>query len=190
MNYTDKQLLDKIKSLPTYNRGKGNALIIGVQSKIQGDDSFNDKFYVYNDADKFVIATTGTTNCGQSALKNYGKFGLKGAAVWKTNQFYEGLYRLGFHKGKMPALIQQKPIALFRDSDKDNIPEQEGIEFNDIIGANFHGVSYNIDSDKLINQIGEWSYACPVCNNMRHYRSIINFAKKYSFIDYCLLNEF
>ena len=190
MKYTDTQLLNRLAEIGgkiTPNKYLG----ISVQSKADGFNIFDDKFYLYLGG-KFVLATTITTNAGKNALLNFDQGGNPdGAAVWKTNEYYEDLYSYGLHKGKMPALRQVKPIKYYRDNDKDEKAEEIGALHQGIIYANFHGVSYDPKTQVIKTNINGWSYGCQVCNNMADYRRIIELVRKHPLkMDYALLKEF
>lgn len=188
--YTDKQLLERVESIGGEIPNKGKYLIIGVQSEEDSLNIFDDKFYVF-DGTEFKQVSTGTTNSGKTALKLFGNYGLKGAAVWKTDVFYKDLYFQGLHKGRMKALRQVNPIYFYRDSDKDDKVEEQGELFYDIIYANMHGVSYDPYSDVTKKYINGWSFGCQVWNNMSDYRNMIKATwKRNKHVDYCLLKEF
>ena len=190
MRYTDKQLLDRVEEiggLITPNKYLG----ISVQNSKDGFNIFDDKFYLFL-GDEFKLVTTITTNPGKNALLEFDKSGnKKGAAVWKTDEFYKNLYSYGLHRGRMPCLRQVEAIKFYRDNDKDEKAEQQGELYEDIIYANFHGVSYDKKSNVIKTNINGWSYGCQVCNNMVHYRKIIKAIREHPFkMDYALLAEF
>ena len=110
-NYTDKQLLDKVKSLPSFKQIPKDYWILGVQSNEDKFNEFDDKFYLFN-GEKFVMVTTGTTNAGLTGLKNYNTYNPEGCAVIKTNEWYYSLWSTGLHRGKMRALRQATPIGI------------------------------------------------------------------------------
>lgn len=195
-NYTDTQLLERAEyfGLRIPNIGE-KYLIIGVQSQEDDYNLFDDKFYVFDGCD-FKMVSSGTTNPGSTALKRYDRYGLNGAAVWRTNMAYENLYYPGYHKkynrfGGMKALRQVEPIFFYRDSDKDNKSEEKGVLYEDIIYANMHGVDYDPFSEITKEQIGGWSFGCQVWNNMSDYRNMIKATwKRKKHVDYVLLKEF
>ena len=189
MQYTDEQLINRVKSLDA-RIVPDKYLIVGVQSLADNFNEFDDKFYLFLGG-QFILVTTGTTNAGKNALLGFDKAGLPGTAVWKTNEFYSDLFSYGLHKGKMPCLRQVAPIKFYRDSDKDEKAEEQGKLHEGIIHANFHGVSYDMDSKMVKGSINGWSYACQVCNNMPDYRVIIDQIRKHPLkADYALLKEF
>lgn len=187
-SYNDDEILQRVIAVGGHVQ-KGTYLLVGVQSNEDAFNKFDDKFYLY-DGGKFVLVTSGTTNAGKTALKLFDKYSLSGAAVWQTDKFYKGIFKRGFHKKKMRALRQVKPMYFFRDSDKDDQADQTGLLHNDIIYANFHGVSYDPKSNLIKNDIGGWSFACQVCNNMKDYRKIMSLCwDRNKPVDYCILKE-
>jgi len=188
--FKDSELLGKVEELGGKIPNIGEKyLIIGMQSLEDAYNLFDDKFYVY-DGSKFVMASSGTTNAGSTALKTFDKYELEGAAVLKTNMWYEDGYNPGLHKGKMKALRQNKPFYFYRDSDKDDLAEEQGKLYYDIIWANMHGVDYDPFSNKIGTNIGGWSFVCQVWNRMSDYRQMIKatWARKKA-VDYALLKE-
>lgn len=67
----------------------------------------------------------------------------KGVAVIKTDEWYYDLWKHGLHKGKMKALVQNRPIKFYRDNNKDSKINEVGTLYEDYIGINFHTVSYD-----------------------------------------------
>lgn len=187
--FTDKELLNKVECIGGKIPNKGKYLVIGVQSLEDGFNIFDDKFYVF-DGSSFVMVSTGTTNAGKTALEHFDRYKLEGTAVWRTNQFIEDCYKPGYHKGKMKALRQNKPIEYYRDSNKNQQAEESGKLHSGIIWANMHGVDYNPFSQIIKQNIGGWSFGCQVWNRMSDYRMLINATwKRNKTIDYALLKE-
>ena len=187
-NYTDKQLLDKAESLPSFKGFPNGYWLLGVQSNEDKFDIFDDKFYLFK-GKQFVLATTGTTNAGKTAIFGFEKYNKKGVGVIKTNEWYDELWQSGLHHGKMKALRQINPIKLFRDNNKNTKIEEIGEVYNEIVMCNFHTNDYN-PLTKLVKWIiGGWSACCQVCNNPMDYYSILELVGKQK-VSYCLLKEF
>ena len=187
-SYTDKQILDRVKSVGGKIRA-GKYLLVGVQSVEDATDLFDDKFYIF-DGGHFVMVTSGTTNPGLTVLKHFAEKDLPGALVWKTNMFYKDLFEPGYHRGRMKALRQVAPIKFYRDKDKDGKCEEQGELHEGNQNCNQHGVSYDPFSKKIGTKIGGWSYGCQVMNVMSDYRHWINAAwERNKKVDYCLLKE-
>ena len=189
-SYTDKQLLDRVKSLPDFTHIPDSYWLIGVQSN---EDEFNvndDKFYLYK-GEKFIKTFTGTTNTGAYGLTNFAKWNMKGVFVLKTNQWIYDFWKTNKkHRGKMEAWKQNKPCYHFRDGNKNDKVEEIGEMYFGMCGINFHTQSYKIIN--LIKQyIGGWSTGCQSPNNILDYYKTLDIVNpKQSTITYCILKEF
>ena len=136
-NYTDEQLLNRVKGLNSFIRIPNDYWILGVQSKDDKFNEFDDKFYLFK-GEKFIMVTTGTTNAGLTGLKHYDTYNPNGCAVIKTDEWYYTLWRPGLHKGKMRALKQYSAIKYYRDWNKNDKAEEIGNINEGVIGINFH----------------------------------------------------
>lgn len=198
-NYTDSQLLNKIKTLTSFKGFPSGFFIVGVQSQEDSFNVFDDKFYLFentgssmtNDINqiKFHVVTSGTTNAGRNGLMSYDTYNPEGVAVIKTNEVYYDVWKYGLHRGKMKALRQNKPFLISRDGDKDKKIE-EGISRHVMCGINFHANTYDMDSKEIKEIIGGWSLGCQVVNNIPKYNQIIDLLKPQKIVTYILLKEF
>jgi hypothetical protein len=189
-SYTDKQILDRVKSLKSFKSIPSGYWICGVRSNEDEPNKYDDKFYIFI-GEKFVTLTTGTTNPGTPVLEGgYLKYNKVGAAVVKADECYYDLWRYGMHMGKMPALRQVGKIKVYRDGDRDKKSEEIGTPIEGLYGINFHTMSWDISKKLVGSDINGWSAGCQVCNNVEKYSMIINMLKKQHSITYVLLNEF
>jgi len=176
--YTDKQLLDRVKTLANYKGIPEGYWLLGVRSTEDLTDTFDDKFYLFK-GERFVMVTTGTTNKG-----------LKGTAVMADDLWFYDSYQYGLHRGKMKALRQIKSIPYYRDKNFDGKTDLSGVLYNDIIYMNIHGATYHEGSDIVRNKIGAWSEGCQVLNNNDHYEKIVETVRPQKIMSYCLIKEF
>ena len=186
--YTDSQLLNKVKSLPSFKGFPKDYWILGVQSDEDAFNVFDDKFYLFQ-GEKFILVTSGTTNAGKNGLEKYDSYNKDGVAVIKTNEFYYNVWKYGLHKGKMRALKQVRNFLISRDGDKDHKIE-ENLSIPMICGINFHANNYNLDNKEIREIIGGWSLGCQVINNTPNYLKIIDLVEPQKVVSYCLLKEF
>jgi len=157
--------------------------IIGVRSKANENNKFDDNFYIINGPMMHVF--TGTTNPGRHWLLNM--MNPKGTAVLKPGQYVDA-YQLGLHQGKYEALVQRKPVIVYRDNDKDETAEEQGKEDTGLFGINIHRANPNAIS----SLIEKWSAGCQVLNNPQEFNKLIEICKgsgKKTFT-YTLLREF
>jgi hypothetical protein len=186
--YTDEELLNKVKSLPSFRGIPDDFWILGIQSKEDKFNEFDDKFYLFKGV-KCVMVLSGTTNAGLTGLKHYDTYNPEGCAVIKTNEWYYKLWTPGLHKGKMKALKQLSPIKYYRDWNKNEKAEEIGKIREGIIGINFHTASYQ-PGNIITRLIGGWSTGCQVANNTSDYYNVLNFIGNQKEVSYCLIKEF
>ena len=187
-NYTDKQLLTRVKALPSFKNVPSGYWILGVQSSEDIFNTFDDKFYLFQ-GETFVMVTSGTTNAGKNGMISYETQNSAGVAVIKTNEWYYDVWKYGLHKGKMRALKQIRPFLISRDGDKDAQIE-EGVSLPVICGINFHANTYNLSDTEVKSIIGAWSLGCQVVNNTPKYVSIMDYVQSQKIVTYCLIKEF
>ena len=189
-NYTDKEILDRIKSLPSFKSLPTQKFIVGFRSNEDAPNKFDDKFYMF-EGETFIDVVTGTTNPGTPVLQGgFLKYNKVGAAVVKADTWYYDVWAYGLHMGKMPALRQVGPITVFRDGDKDGKSEELGAPITGLYGINFHAATYNNFFRGIQENIGEWSAGCQVVNDKQKHLKWIEMLKAQSRVSYVLLNEF
>jgi len=196
--YTDEELLNKVKSLSNFKDIPKGRWILGVRSKEDAPNLFDDKFYTF-EGETFIEVVSGTTNPGASVLKGgYKEYNSVGAAVVKADKWYYNVWQYGLHKGKMPALVQTGAmIDVYRDGDNDGKSEELGKPITGWYGINYHTNTYDFSNASLKMRrptIDAWSAGCQVIderdkfmNQMKWYKAN---AKTQTHITYVLINEF
>ncbi len=158
--------------------------LIGIRSKANVNNKFDDNFYIVQ-GPLLHDPVTCTTNPGRHWLLNL--MNPKGTAVLKPGQYVD-TWKLGLHRGKYEALVQRKPITVYRDIDKDENAEEQGVEDTGLFGVNIHRANPNAIS----SLIEKWSAGCQVLNNPKDFAKLIKLCRdsgKESFT-YTLLREF
>ncbi len=115
-----------------------------------------------------------TTDPGKYYLETASEdFGVEGTAILVPGQ-YRGAYKLGNHGStKYLALVQSKPVAVYRDSDKDLEYDHVNMETG-MFAINIHASSMNpYTENKSTEVIGNWSGGCQVFKNTQDYREFI-----------------
>lgn len=188
--YNDKELLNKIKSLPSFKFIPNDYWIVGIRSNEDTYDIFDDKFYIFK-GEQFVDVLTGTTNTGGYGLKEFKKWSNKGAAQIKGNEIYYGVWTRGKHNGKVDALKQTGPFKVIRDG---NMNQKAGDSsewtWESGKGLNFHPNTYNLGQTLIRWVIGKWSTGCQVINDIPKYVKFLEKTKPQNVFTYCLLEEF
>lgn len=188
-NYTDEQLLNKVKTLPNFKAIPSDHWILGVRSNEDTPNSFDDKFYLFK-GHEFIWVTSGTTNPGTPTLKQFEKVNKNGAGILKADTWYYNVWKFGKHQGKVDALLQLgAAVQVYRDTDKDNQSEEQGKLETGYFGINFHPNTYDLTKPSG-SSIGWWSAGCQVVNNVTKYKEFIKLCKPQKNVTYCLINEF
>jgi hypothetical protein len=177
-NYTDKQLLDRVKSLSNYKNIPSDMWLLFVRSNEDANNVFDDKVYIFKGS-SFQFVTSCTTNKGN-----------KGTAVMEFDRWNYDSHAYGLHRGKMPALRQVKGIPYRRDFTNDFKTNPTTEIKTDIIYMNIHGATYNRGSKQVATKIGGWSEGCLVFNNNADYERMIEMAKDQPKVSIVLINEF
>lgn len=193
MNYSEKELIMRVRMLDDFNEIPKDYWIIGIRSSEDQTDKFDDTFYLMR-GENMVMETTGTTNPGAKVLKGgFRSYNKKGAAVLESDRWYYGVWKPGKHKGVVPALLQTgNKVTVYRDGDGDGKSEEQGYKEHGYFGINFHSASKDFASKLVKTVIAGWSAGCMVCNNLNDYREIINKIKSSNQkeVTFCLLKEF
>lgn len=157
--------------------------IVGIRSQANAPNEFDDLIGVVNG--ERVAWYTGTTNPGTHWLKDL--MNPKGTALLKPGQYIDS-WALGLHKGDYKALVQRKPITVFRDKDMDAIAEETATTDTGMFGVNIHRANPKWTS-KFIDK---WSAGCQVLNNPADFKKLIEACEdsKLHAFTYTLLKEF
>lgn len=120
-----------------------------------------------------MICYKQTTNSGRWGLIN--PQNAKGTAVLKPMQHLNA-YALGFHKGspEHPALVQSKPVTVWRDADRDTTPEK-GQEDTGLFGINIHRANQSGST----SNIGKWSVGCQVAQSVDDHLRMIQICRNF-----------
>lgn len=187
--YTDKQLLARVKKLDSFKNIPAGYWLLGVRSLDDIPNTFDDKIYLFK-GEEFVLVTSATTNPGTNTLKQFEKVNKDGAAVLKADQWYYNVWKYGKHNGKVEALLQLgNKVQVYRDTDRDSKSEEQGALQSGYFGINFHPNTYDLSKGSGTN-IGWWSAGCQVVNNIPNYKTMIKLLKNEKFVTYCLVYEF
>ena len=181
------------KGYAFFTKGEYNLNIIGVRHK--GDkvtNHFDDCMVViYNTPNEKNVKKVFvcTTLPGKKAMDH--PVNVVGTAILKEGQ-YRGAYKIGYHKGKYKALVQAKPLPVYRDGNKDDkfdlLPRYID---NGIFGINIHKAG---NSDKGSTLVDGWSYGCQVLSKAIDFNALMRLVEKSANIygnsfTYTLINE-
>lgn len=192
-NY-DFENLFKTKGYAYFTKGNYNLNIIGVRnSEREITNLFDDILVViYNSGkDQKPIRKLYkiTTEPGLYYMKEH-ILNNAGAAILVPAQ-YRGCWKIGMHKGTQRALVQVKPVKVYRDGNKNDIYDMnpETIE-NGIFGINIHRAS----KEGITRNINKYSAGCQVFNSVQDFTSFMYLCDKQAELygnsfTYTLVNE-
>jgi len=172
---------------------KLNLNLIGIRRHNAGTNKFDDYLMViYKDKNLESVRKLYpiTTDPGEYWLKNPAN--PLGTAILVPDQ-YRGAWQLGKHQGKYEALVQRKPVKVYRDNNKDEI-----IDYNNIaltLEEGYFGINIHRSSpyDKSY-VISRWSAGCQVFQSIEDYEEFIGLCKESSTLygnsfSYTLIDE-
>lgn len=125
--------------------------IVGLRYRFTVPDKFDDIITVFYKDQKgqwLYVSLQATTDPGAYWLKTW--MNPKGTAILKPGQYINS-HCIGLHRGKYQALVQQNPVTVIRDNNKDNRLDFEGsIQETGLFGINIHraagtGISKRVD---------------------------------------------
>lgn len=189
INRTDFAKLFKSKGYVFFDKGEYNLNIIGVRKSgnliTNGFDDYIVVIYK-NKRGWQKIYYRATTEPGSYYM--YTIPNKIGTAIMVPGQ-YRGAYKIGKHQGKYKALVQVKPVKVYRDANKDSYydMEPETIQ-NGVFGINIH------KAGNASKRIDKWSAGCQVIANDDNFRAFMQLCEKAAKIygdtfTYTLINE-
>jgi hypothetical protein len=110
-NYTDKQLLDRAKSLPKYKSIPTTYWILCVRSDEDANDVFDDKVYLFC-GEKFIMVSPCTTNKGNKGT------GVVCADVWYWKPGKREMSAFSASKFTLPGVWSSRFIPLYLRGEK------------------------------------------------------------------------
>ena len=177
------KLLEKIKSADFskilvdkdyiyFNKGKYNLNIIGVRRADNKVTNQFDDYIVVEYIDMYGIKTrevfAATTDPGLSSITN--PISSKGCAILAPGQ-YRSCWKLGYHKGKYEAIVQYKPVKVYRDNNKDKVYDFDSKTIEEgIFGINIHKAG---DNSTIVNG---WSAGCQVLARRKDFDKLMKLA--------------
>ena len=108
----------------------------------------------------------------------------------KADEWNYETHKYGMHRGKMPAFRQCKKIKYYRDGDCDEIAEELGKVYDNIIYMNIHGTTYHRGRDIVRTRIQNWSAGCLTFNDNIIYETIVKICQPQKTLSFALINEF
>lgn len=145
--------------------------IVGVRAENVQANSFDDCiciFYKDNLGSWVLEKKAFTSDPGTYYLNN--PMNVSGTAIVVPGQYINS-HKIGLHKGEYTALVQQGPINIIRDTNKDNVLDfTSGTVVTGIYGINIHRAS----STGTSTDVNKWSAGCQVFANNKDFDRFIS----------------
>ena len=150
--------------------------IVGIRADSTTPNSFDDTlniFYKTPDGRWQFHQFPATTDPGTYWLLN--PMGQQGTAILKHGQ-YVNSHKIGLHRGKYLALVQQRPITVIRNYDrKAALDFMNGKEQTGIFGINIHHASVN----GTTKTVDKYSAGCQVFANIADFNLFMQLAERH-----------
>lgn len=100
----------------------------------------------------------------------------KGTAILVPGQ-YRGCWKLGNHKGKYKALVQKRPVKVYRDGNMDMVYDM----YPETINEGLFGINIHRSNEGYTRQtVDMYSAGCQVFNDPRDFESFIRLCEEQS----------
>jgi hypothetical protein len=148
--------------------------IVGIRSKSTIPNRFDDTinlFYKTSEGKWQFYSFAATTDPGTYWLKN--PLSPQGTAILKQGQYINS-HKIGLHRGKYLALVQQRPLTVIRDYDRDGVLDfTNGKEQTGLFGINIHHASVN----GTTKTVDKYSAGCQVFANINDFNLFMQLAQ-------------
>lgn len=147
--------------------------LFGIRTAERVSDTFNDAVgaLFLEDGTWQMIVYDGTTDPG--LLSRLEPVNERGCAILVPGQ-HKGAFKLGYHKGKYRALVQNNPLPLYRDNNLDEVIDDVGEARYEMAGINLHRANAKFKSK--LNQ--NYSAGCVVIADPNDFNELLDLAEE------------
>jgi hypothetical protein len=150
--------------------------IVGIRSINTVPNNFDDTvnvLYKREDGQWIYNSFKATTDPGTYWLKTF--MNPEGTAILKPGQ-YKNSHRIGVHHGKYQALVQQNPVTVLRDDNRNDILDFNSIkEQTGIFGINIHRAHAN----GITEYVNDNSAGCQVLADINDFNLLMQLAQRH-----------
>lgn len=150
--------------------------IVGVRSNSKITNKFDDFIYVVF---KNAMGAweqhrfNATTDPGLHFINK--PMNKAGTAILKHGQ-YKGTYQIGLHRGKYKALVQRKPVTVYRSNKSGTDIEKKAATQTGQFGINIH----HAKGDGTTEDVNRWSAGCQVIANINDFKKLMDMAEQHA----------
>jgi hypothetical protein len=163
MNITIEKLLAAMErnQYRIFN-GELNLNIIGVRHKNTRANTFNDVLCVLFEESGIWQLEQYKCTTDPGIYYRTNPCNVDGTAIVVPMQ-HRSLWTFGYHQGKYPALVQNKPVTVFRDGNKDETIDTDVTNENVIKQKGYFGINcHHASATRESTQVDKWSAGCQV----------------------------
>lgn len=163
----------KSKGYQVFEKGDYNLNLFGIRTGGRVSVGFDDSLVVcYKKEGEWTSEQFSmTTDPGGYWLAN--PMNKKGTAILKEGQYLSS-WKLGRHKGLYRALVQCKPVTVYRDENRDSYLDMGKNEETGNFGINIHRAG----TKKRSVVVGRWSAGCQVLSDPLKYKFFLSLCKE------------
>jgi hypothetical protein len=162
------------KSFKFFEGGDFNLNMVGIRNtRAVHANSFNDIFCVAFSVRGQVklLQYACTTDPGTYYRTN--PINPLGTAILPLGQHF-GLWQIGLHQGKYPALVQRNAVGVIRDNNRDN-----ALDFNGPLDVGMHGINCHRAREHGASvQVDKWSAGCQVIASGADFSELMRVARR------------
>ena len=142
--------------------GELNLNIIGVRHKNTRANTFNDVLCVLFEKEGVWQLEQYKCTTDPGIYYRTNPCNVDGTAIVVPMQ-HRSLWTFGYHQGKYPALVQNKPVTVFRDGNKDETINTDVTTGNVIKQKGYFGINcHHANAKRESTQVDKWSAGCQV----------------------------
>ena len=170
IDYNFKRLFNS-KGYAFFTKGNYNLNIIGVRhSGNQVTNRFDDALVlIYNTPELKERRAVYPITTDPGIKSMLGPVNRKGCAILAPGQ-YRGCWTIGKHRGAYSALVQCKPVKIFRDNDRDVVYDFDFKTIEDgVFGINIHKAGAHSEL------VDNWSAGCQVFQKDRDFLAFMRY---------------
>jgi hypothetical protein len=153
--------------------GELNLNIIGVRHKNTRANTFNDVLCVLFEKDGVWQLEQYKCTTDPGIYYRTNPCNVDGTAIVVPMQ-HRSLWTFGYHQGKYPALVQNKPVTVFRDGNKDETINTDVTTGNVIKQKGYFGINcHHANAKRESTQVDKWSAGCQVLAKPNNFESFM-----------------
>lgn len=162
------------KNYVFFDHGNFNLNLIAVRTDKMDSDGFDCMYYAAfrSNGKPCSLSFRCTTLPGVFYREN--PVEAKGVAILKPGQ-YRSAYQIGLHQKRYKALVQRRPVTVYRDDNLDSIADTANMQLDTgFFGINHHYAHPSIETLK----VGKWSAGCQVLAYPQDHSILMSFCEK------------